>query len=157
VKHGADVLRGRVDAGGEPEPVGKPHAATIEQNETPNLGQGGQERPTSGLLPNAFDVRYKTRQHQNIKAASGVGLECDMYTATTDVARRWRALVGLRYAGAQQRADVGFRRHAELVAETLRQGLKVPLGGGSISGEQQIVDEVAAIDFAERIELNETA
>ena len=60
VKHGADVLRGRVDAGGQPEPVGKPDAATIEQNETANLGQGGQERPTPWLLPNALDVRYKT-------------------------------------------------------------------------------------------------
>ena len=134
VKHGADV--GRVDAGGEPDPVGKPNAATIEQNETANLGQGGQERPTPRLLPNALDVRYKTRQHQNIKAAGGIGLECDMHTTTADEARRWRALVGLRYAGAQQRAGVGFRRHAELVAETLRQGLKMALGDGSISGEQ---------------------
>ena len=31
------------------------------------------------------------------------------------------------------------------------------LGGGPISGEQEIADEVPAVHFAERIELNETA
>ena len=157
VKHGADVLRGRVDAGIEPDPVGKPDAATIEQDETAHLGEGGQERPAPGLLPNPFDVGHETGQHQNIDAAGAVGLEREMDVATADVARRRRVLDRQRCAGVQQRAGLGFGRHIELVAKTLRQGLEMALGGGPISGEQEIADEVPAVHFAERIEFNETA
>jgi hypothetical protein len=41
VKHGTDVVRGRVHAGGETDPVGKPNTAAIEQNETAHPGDGG--------------------------------------------------------------------------------------------------------------------
>ena len=81
VKHGADVLRGRVDAGIESDPVGKPDASTIEQDETAHPGEGGQERPAPRLLPNPFDVGHETRQHQNIDAAGAVGLEREMDAA----------------------------------------------------------------------------
>ena len=141
----------------EPDPVGKPDAATIEQDETAHPGEGGQERPAPGLLPHPFDVGHETGQHQNIDAAGAVGLECEMDAATADVARRRRILDRQRCAGVQQRAGLGFGRHIELVAKALRQGLEVPLGRGPVSGEQKIADEVPAVHFAERIELDKTA
>ena len=78
----------------------------------------------------------KTGQHQNINAAGGVGLEREMDAATADVpCRRW-AFHRQRCASVQKLASLGFGRHVELVAKTLRQRLKVALGGGPISGEQ---------------------
>ena len=80
-----------------------------------------------------------------------------MDAATAHIARRRRLLDRQRCAIVQQRAGLGFGRHVELVAKTLCQGLKVALGGGLISGEHQIADEMPAVHFAERIELNKTA
>jgi hypothetical protein len=94
VKHGADVLRGRVDARIEPDPVGKPDAATIEQDKTAHLSERGQERPAPGLLPDPFDVGHETGEHQNINAAGTIGLEREMDAATADVTRRRRVLDG---------------------------------------------------------------
>ena len=41
--------------------------------------------------------------------------------------------------------------------KTLRQRLELALGCGPIAAQQQIADEVAGIDFAERIERHQTA
>ena len=100
---------------------------------------------------------HETGQHQNIEAAGAVGLEREMDAAAADVARRRRVRDRRRCAGVHQRAGLGFGRHVELVAKTLRQGLEVALGGGPISGEQEIADEMPAVHFAERIERDETA
>ena len=141
VKHGADVLRGRVDTGVEPDPVGKPDAATIEQDETSHLSEGGQQRPTSRLLPNPFDVRHETGQHQNINLAGAVGLEREMDAAVADIACRRRARQ--RCTCVQQCAGLGFGRYVKLIAKTLGQGLEVALGGGAISGEHEIADQMS--------------
>ncbi len=100
---------------------------------------------------------HEPGQHQNIHAAGAVGLEREMDAATADVARRRRVRDRQRCAGVHERAGLGFGRHVELVAKALRQGLKVALGGGPISGEQKIADEVPGVDFAEGIERDETA
>src|SRR6516225_6589959 len=157
IKHGADVLRGRVNAGRDPDPVGKPDATAIEQDETTHLSEGGQERPAPGLLPNSFDVRHETGEHQNINATGAVGLEREMYATAADIARRRRVLDPRRRASDQQRAGLGFRRHVKLVAKSLRQGLEMALGSSPISGEQEIADEVPTVHFAEGIEFDEPA
>jgi hypothetical protein len=100
-------------------------------------------------------VGHEARQHQNVHAAGTVGLVREMDAAAADIARRRRILDRRSCAVVEQRAGLGFGRYVEFVAKTLRQGGEVALGGGPIPGEHQIADEVAAVDFAERIELDE--
>jgi hypothetical protein len=45
----------------------------------------------------------------------------------------------------------------KLVAKAACQGLEVALGRGPVSGKQEIADEVTAVHFAKRIELDKTA
>ncbi|MGF6870835.1 APC family permease [Paraburkholderia sp. MM5477-R1] len=51
VEHGADILRGRVDTGIGSDPVGKPDAATIEQDEPACRSKRGQECAALGSSP----------------------------------------------------------------------------------------------------------
>src|SRR5262249_52986523 len=81
-----------------------------------------------------------------------------MDAAASDIARRRRVHEGRpQTAVVQQRASLGFRCHVELLAKTLCQGAELALGGGPISGEHEIADEMPVVYFAKRIELNESA
>ena len=82
-----------------------------------------------------------------------VGLECEMHAAAADILRRRRRL-GI---GFEQRVRLGFGRHVEFVAQTLRQRLELALGCGPIAAQHQVANEVACIDFAERIERHQAA
>src|SRR5262249_31168471 len=119
--------------------------------------KGGQECPASGLFPDPLDVGNETRQHQNINAARAVSLEREMDAIAPDVPRRRWVLECWPRIVVQQRARLGFRCYVELLAKTLRQGAELALGGGPISCEQKIADEVPVVYFAERIELNKPA
>ena len=86
-------------------------------------------------------------------APSAVGLEGEMHAAAADILRRRRR----RGAGFEQRVGLGFGRDVEFVAQTLRQRLELALGRGPIAAQHQVANEVAGIDFAERIERHQTA
>ena len=85
--------------------------------------------------------------------AFAVGLECEMHAAAADILRRRRRL-GI---GFEQRVRLGFGRHVEFVAQTLCQRLELALGRGPIAAQHQVANEVACIDFAERIERHQAA
>src|SRR5690349_17092138 len=76
-----------------------------------------------------------------------------MYGAATDILRRRRrAGIGLEQGG---RFDLG--RDVEFVAQTLRQRLELALGCGPIAAQHQVANQMARIDFAERIERHQAA
>src|SRR4051812_15972084 len=63
----------------------------------------------------------------------------------------------LRSASLQQRVGFGFGRDVEIVAQALRQRRELALGRGTVAAQHQIADQMAGIDFAERIERHQTA
>src|SRR6185369_7007952 len=76
-----------------------------------------------------------------------------MYGAATDILRRRRrAGIGLEQGG---RFDLG--RDVEFVAQTLRQRGELALGRNPVAAQYQVANEVACIDFAERIERHQAA
>jgi hypothetical protein len=116
---------------GEPDPVGQPDAATIEQDETAHLSEGGQERPAPGLLPNPFDVGHEVGEHQNIKATGGVGLEREMDAAAADVAHDPCSLHPTLPTAQRHFLSSAKQQHSRVTAEG-RHIASCTVGGSSI-------------------------
>jgi len=91
-------------------------------------------------------------QHQDIDASAAIGLKGEMDAAAADILRRRR----LDDARIEQCSRLRFRRHVELVAQTLCQRIELTFRREPVAGQHEIADQVAGVDFAERIERDET-
>src|SRR3569832_598223 len=108
------------------------------------------------MLPDPLHVRHEARHEQDIKLAASVGLVSQMYAGALPIERSRSRIGRRRRAGLHERLGRGFGRNPKFNVQPLFQRRMMPLCRISIAGQQKAADQVAAIDFAQRIELDET-